>query len=88
MGYAVIFQRAAQKALAGLPSPVRENIALAISRLSSNPRMPGVKRLTNSPYHRARVGSYRIIYEIKDAELIVLVIRIADRKEVYRSGQP
>jgi mRNA interferase RelE/StbE len=49
------------------------------------PRPPGCVKLTGYPnLYRIRVGNYRIVYEIQDAKLIIIVITVADRKDVYR----
>lgn len=84
MGYTLVLKRAAAKALSSLPEGARDGIERSLSALAENPRHPGVKRLQGSPFHRSRSGPYRIIYEIRDAELVVLVVRIADRKDAYR----
>ena len=59
-------------------------ILLAISDLSSNPRPKGCKKLKNRVAYRIRVGDYRIIYEIYDDKLLIDVIHLGHRKEVYR----
>ena len=54
--------------------------------LQYNPRPPGVKKLAGeNDLYRIREGDYRIIYTIEDKELIVLVVKIGDRKEIYRA---
>ena len=63
----------------------RQRITERILALADNPRPPGVEKLsgTNEKY-RVRQGNFRILYEIRDDILIVIVVRIADRKEAYR----
>jgi mRNA interferase RelE/StbE len=57
----------------------------AADALASNPRPHGVKKLQGDEnLWRIRVGAYRIVYEIHDDRLVVLVIRIGDRKDIYR----
>jgi mRNA interferase RelE/StbE len=65
----------------------RERITQRIQALADNPRPVGVEKLsgTNEKY-RIRQGDFRILYEIQDDVLVVYVVRIADRKEVYRRG--
>lgn len=64
---------------------LRERIEREIDALAINPRPPGMKQLTASDgIHRVRVGDHRILYAVKDAELLVLVVKIAHRREVYR----
>jgi mRNA interferase RelE/StbE len=56
----------------------------AISSLQSNPRPAGCKKLAgNADYYRIRVGDYRVLYEIRDRVLLVLVIKVGHRREVY-----
>ena len=64
---------------------LRRRIASAIDGLASVPRPPGSVKLTGAAsVWRIRVGGYRILYEINDHRLVVLVIRIAKRSEAYR----
>jgi mRNA interferase RelE/StbE len=52
--------------------------------LSENPRPPESKKLTNDESHRIRVGNYRVIYDIRDAVLVVLVLKVGKRKDFQR----
>lgn len=64
---------------------MHQPIRNALLRLSENPRHEGTIKLKNQDHlFRVRVGDYRIIYTIKDKELIVLVLEVGDRKEVYK----
>ena len=54
-----------------------------IDALANNPRPAGCKKLKNRNAYRIRTGNYRIIYEIKDKALNILIIRIRNRKDVY-----
>lgn len=62
----------------------RRRIVKRIESLTDNPRPPGARKLSGREYYRIRQGRYRILYSIRDRELVVYVIRIADRKDVYR----
>jgi mRNA interferase RelE/StbE len=63
----------------------RKRIVDAIEALSSNPRPVGSEKLVGSDnIHRIRVGDYRVVYEILDAELVVIVIKVGHRRDVYR----
>jgi len=62
----------------------RHRIVKRINSLADNPRPPGAQKLSGREYYRIRQGRYRILYAIKNRELVVYVIRIADRKDVYR----
>lgn len=84
MSYAVTILRSAQKQLAKVDSQSRSRIASALHALAENPRPPDCKKLVGRPAWRIRVGTYRVIYEIQDKELIVLVVTIGHRREVYQ----
>lgn len=84
MTYSVSILRSAQKSLAAVSPVVRDRIITAIRRLESNPRPSGVKKLTGREAWRIRVGDYRIIYEIADLDLTVLVVDVGHRREIYR----
>ena len=84
MTYTVTILRSAQKQLGKLDKRTRNRIASAIYALADNPRPTGCKKLTGRPAWRIRIGTYRVIYEIQDNELVVLVVTIAHRREVYR----
>ncbi len=85
MAYEIIIKPSAEKAFAKLAAAVQVKLFEALEQLSVNPRPSGVKKL-NSTFnlYRIRVGEYRIIYSINDAVLIVTVVKIAHRKDVYR----
>ena len=82
--YAIEFTRASRKALTKLSARLAERIELAIAELANQPRPPGCVKLSGLDFWRIRVGDYRVIYEIRDDVLIVLVIDIGHLREVYR----
>ena len=83
--YTVTILPSALRQLAALPRHDRKRIKERIDGLAADPRPPGVKKLKGeSDLFRLRSGSYRIIYSIEDVRLIVLVIRIGHRRDVYR----
>ena len=85
MAYKITIKASAQKELEKIQKPFRIKIISAISELADNPRPPGCKKLVNFDNHyRIRVGEYRCIYKIIDNQLIVDVIKVAHRKDVYR----
>jgi mRNA interferase RelE/StbE len=84
MTYSVSILRSAQKSLGSIPSAFQDRIVTAIRRLASNPRPPGVKKLAGRDAWRIRAGDYRVIYEIEDADLMILVVDIGHRREIYR----
>lgn len=83
MTYSVTFSKPALKKLGKVSEPYFSNIKSAIQNLAKNPRPPGYKKLKNRDGFRIRVGTYRIIYEIFDTELIVEVITVGHRKDIY-----
>lgn len=86
MAYTVILDDPARKALQKLPHETQERILLALHLLAETPRPPNVKKLAGNKeeLYRIRVGDYRILYHIEDDRLIVLVVRIGHRRDVYR----
>jgi mRNA interferase RelE/StbE len=83
--YQIEFLPTAQKALASLPRQAQERIATKLEQLKTNPNAAGVKALKNGGGRlRLRVGDYRIIYRIEAARLMILVVKIGHRSDVYR----
>jgi mRNA interferase RelE/StbE len=82
--YSIEFKRTAVKELAELDPSVGRRIKEKIDALADNPRPSGAKKLKGRPAAwRLRVGGYRVIYEIRDAVLVVIVLRTAKRSDVY-----
>ena len=84
MSYAIDIRRSAQKRLSKINRQDQDRIISAIEALSDNPRPDGCKKLSGRPAWRIRIGSYRVIYEIEDEKLIVLVVHIGHRKDIYK----
>jgi mRNA interferase RelE/StbE len=84
MRYRVILTKSVQKELDRLPDEIVNRILARLAGLETNPRPPDVKKLKGRKAWRIRVGDYRVIYEIHDRELRVLVITIGHRGDVYR----
>ena len=84
MGHSIRFKSSADKELDALPGQQRTRILRAIRNFGENPRPPGCKKLKGLNMYRIRVGEYRVIYEIHDDVLIVLVIRVAHRRDAYK----
>lgn len=83
--YRIELKPSAAKALAGIPHPDRLRIARRIDALAGDPRPAGAVKLAGEDeLYRVRVGDYRIVYQIQDRVLMVLVVRIGHRREVYR----
>ena len=86
MTYAVEVAPAAVRQLRKLPPEARRRIQAAVELLAETPRPPGAKKLSGSSGDwRVRTGDYRIIYEIQDDRLIVLVVAVGHRREIYRT---
>ncbi len=85
MTYSLQIKRSAAKALAKITKNDRIRLVEAIDRLREEPNAGGVLKGEFAGLRRLRVGSYRIIYEVFDEQLVVLVIRIGHRKDLYRS---
>ena len=84
MTYAVAILRSAQKQLAKIDRQGRDRIVSGIRGLANDPRPPGSKKLSGRPAWRIRIGAYRVIYEVLDEQLLVLVVAVGHRREVYR----
>jgi len=82
--YIISLSKKAQKQLDKLSDLIAEPILDAIANLATNPRPAGCKKLKGRDGFRLRVGNYRILYDIYDAELVIDVIALGHRKEVYR----
>ena len=85
MPYTVKIVPRAEKELADTDLVMRRRLFASIVALAENPRPPGVKHLRGPvDLWRVRVGDWRILYSISDRELIVMVVKVAHRREVYR----
>ena len=84
MSYEVILPKSAQKELDRLPDEIAKRILEALAVLKAQPRPPGCKKLRGENAWRIRVGNYRVIYEIHDKVLRVIVVTVGNRREVYR----
>ena len=84
MIYTIEILRSAQKQLSKIERRDQSRIIEAVQKLTETPRPPGCKKLSGRPAWRIRVGSYRVIYEVQDESLLILVIDIGHRREIYR----
>ena len=85
MPYTVLLSKSAQKQLRKLPSKIADLIEEKLLELEENPRPPGCKKLVGEENAwRIRVGDYRVLYEIQDQVLIVHVVDIDHRKDIYK----
>jgi len=84
MKYQVILPKSVQKELDRLPDDVARRILARLAALETSPRPADVKKLKGRKAWRIRVGDYRVIYEIQDRVLQIIVITVGHRREVYR----
>jgi mRNA interferase RelE/StbE len=85
VAWQIVLKPSAKRELARLPVVLTERIERTIDALAADPRPPGVKKMQGAAnLWRVRVGDYRIVYEIHDRKIVIVVLRIAHRKDVYR----
>lgn len=86
--YKVVIKKSAAKELQDIPGKKdRRRLVERISGLAENPRPMGAEKLSGTrDKYRIRQGNFRVLYEVEDDVLIVYVVKIADRKDVYRKG--
>ncbi len=82
--YSLRIKRSAAKEIEALPPDDRRRVVAKIASLAGNARPPGSEKLSGEDKYRLRQGDYRILYEIGDTELVVTVVKVSNRREVYR----
>ena len=82
--YRVELKKSVQKDFASIPKKDLQRIILVIEALADDPRPPQSNKLSGLEQYRLRQGNYRILYSIKDDLLIVFVVAVGHRKEIYR----
>lgn len=82
-GYRIELRPAAARALRKLDPPVARRLQGAISLLAQDPRPPAARALKGRPGLRVRVGDYRIVYTIEDRVLLIVVVTVGHRRDVY-----
>ena len=83
--YELVFKKSVPKDLREFPKADVKRILHRIRSLADDPRPPGCEKLSGQQRYRVRQGLYRIVYEIDDKVLIVLVVKIGHRRDVYRT---
>lgn len=83
-GYELVFRKTVAKELRKVPKSDLQRILTRIDGLASEPRPADAEKLTGNDLYRVRQGQYRIIYEIADQRLVVTVVKVGHRREVYR----
>ncbi|MBE9218016.1 type II toxin-antitoxin system RelE family toxin [Dolichospermum flos-aquae] len=85
MTYEIIITKSIQKQLDNLPNNIQERVYDKISQLAEEPRPDGVVNLKGyDNEYRIRIGDYRLVYEIQDEQLIVLLLQCKHRRDVYK----
>ena len=84
--YRLIFRKSVAKDLRSIPKRDVARILKRIEALAGNPRPEGCEKLSGQERFRVRQGAYRIIYEIRDTERIITVVKIGHRRHVYKSS--
>ena len=82
--YRVVFSEKAKRQIRKLPKEIQERVGQFIERIKIRPRS-FVKKLIGLKYFRGKVGNYRVILDIKDKILVVIVVEIGHRKNIYKS---
>jgi mRNA interferase RelE/StbE len=85
--YKVSIKRSAVKEIEAIPQKKeRQRIIRRIGQLANDPRPPGSKKLSGHDKYRIRQGSYRIVYSIEGNELVIVVVKVGHRKDVFRNA--
>jgi mRNA interferase RelE/StbE len=85
--YELKFKKSVAKDLRAFPKTDVKRIMQRILSLADDPRPTGCEKLSGQERYRVRQGTYRIIYEISDSTLTILVVKIGHRREIYRTRQ-
>lgn len=84
--YEILFKKSVAKDFRSIPNNDVEKILKRIDSLAENPRGEGSIKLSGQERYRVRQGVYRVIYEIKESEVVILVVKVAHRSQVYKSS--
>ena len=85
MLYSIQFTPHAQRDFAALERGARQRLRRRIDRLAEDPFPVGSRKLhAEEPFYRIRVGDYRVIYQVSTVQLVVIVVKIGHRREIYR----
>ena len=84
MNYSISIKQSAFKALARIAAPQRLRLIEAIEKLRTNPNAGSALKGEFSGLRRIRIGDYRIVYEVQKKKLLILVVRVAHRREAYQ----
>lgn len=82
--FRLLIKPSAVKELESIPRKDRQRLVTRLRHLSADPRPPGCEKLSSHDLYRIRQGNYRVLYSVQDEDLVILVIRVGHRREVYR----
>ncbi len=82
--YRLTFKKSVTKDFRSIPKDDVSRILIRIKALANDPRPVGSEKLSGQERYRVRQGVYRIVYELKDEELVITVVKVGHRREVYR----
>ena len=83
--YSLVFKKSVAKDLRSIPNKDVKRILKCIELLCDNPGTEGCVKLSGQELYRIRQGTYRILYEIQDSELIIMAVKVAHRSDVYKT---
>jgi mRNA interferase RelE/StbE len=85
MSYSILFTSRARRDLEGLDGAAQQRLRTHLDRLAANPFPAGAKKLRgDEPFYRIRVGDYRVVYQVVGKQLVIIVVKIGHRKDIYR----
>ena len=82
--YRLLIKPSAVKELEAVPGKDRRRLVARVRKLASEPRPPGSEKLSGHDLHRIRQGDSRVLYSVEDQALVVVVIKVGHRRDVYR----
>ena len=82
--YKLLVTSSATKEIEALPKQDRRRVVAKIASLSNDPRPPGCEKPSGRDQYRIRQGDYRIVYDVQDLNLVVVVVKVGHRRDVYR----
>lgn len=86
VSYSIEWKSSAKKELRRLPKKAINNIITAVGKLPNNPHPAGGRKIIGTEHtYRQRIGDYRIVYSIESNRLVIEVVRVGHRKDVYRN---
>jgi mRNA interferase RelE/StbE len=84
VSYTVTIKRSAEKELERLKNTIHDRIIKSIIDLKENPRPHGCEKLQGQENYRIRIGEFRVVYSISDKAKLVEIVKVGDRKEIYK----